>query len=362
MIASDFQRRQQASAANSKNHWTAAYARRIFWTDLLITTLVVFSTQLAWLGTDTELAGIGIEYTAVSLCFIVLWLLSLSMYGSRSSRTLGSGAYEYRAIFDASLRLFGIVAIVSMLFQIDFSRGYLLISFPVGTILLLVGRWGWRKWLGQQRRRERFLSRAVVVGSRRACNSIVEDLQRSGTAEFSVVGMCVMAHADDVDAVAAEAGVEDLPRLEKARDYVELMESVAADTLVIASNDQLSPDDISEISWHLTPGAQHLILAPSLTNIAGPRLSVRPVSGLPLIHVETPRMEAREVALKRVFDIAGSGILLVLLSPLLAVVAILVKFSSPGPVFYTQERVGKEGEPFTIHKFRSMRQDADGGL
>ncbi|WP_167132200.1 sugar transferase [Paramicrobacterium chengjingii] len=343
-------------------HWTERYARRIRFTDIVVVVIVVFATQLLWLGTTTQLAGVGVEYWGVSIALAALWLIVLEMYGSRSSRVIGAGSDEYRVIFDASLRLFGITAIVSLLFQIDFSRGYLLIAFPVGTVLLLVTRWLWRQWLRRQRRNELFVSRAILIGSQRASNSVVEDLNRLSGTDLMLVGICITGDDDEVSEYNDVEHGGALPVMRTARDYVELMEQVNADTLVIASNEHLSPADINDISWQLTPGRHHLIMAPSLTNIAGPRLSVRPVAGLPLIHVETPKMEVRETILKRLFDVCGSLLILLILSPLFLLLSILVKLSSPGPVFYTQERIGRLGAPFQIRKFRTMRQDSDGML
>jgi exopolysaccharide biosynthesis polyprenyl glycosylphosphotransferase len=103
-------------------------------------------------------------------------------------------------------------------------------------------------------------------------------------------------------------------------------------------------------------------VAPSLTDIGGPRIHTRPVAGLPLIHVETPRYAGSKLFTKRLFDILGSGALITALSPVLIVLAIMVKVTSPGPVLYKQERVGLNGDHFHMLKFRSMRVNADAEL
>ncbi|MCA1305494.1 exopolysaccharide biosynthesis polyprenyl glycosylphosphotransferase [Microbacterium esteraromaticum] len=101
---------------------------------------------------------------------------------------------------------------------------------------------------------------------------------------------------------------------------------------------------------------------PSLTDVAGPRIHTRPVAGLPLIHVEYPRFEGRQRLAKRSFDIIGSLALIVLFAPVMAAVAVAVKATSKGPVFYSQERVGLRGKPFRMFKFRSMIVGADDHL
>ena len=107
---------------------------------------------------------------------------------------------------------------------------------------------------------------------------------------------------------------------------------------------------------------QRLVLTPNLTDIAGPRIHARPVAGLPLIHVETPRYEGTDRVVKRGFDILFSVLLLVVLFVPLGIVAIIVAVTSPGGVFYAHERVGRGGEPFKMLKFRSMTADADARL
>ena len=93
--------------------------------------------------------------------------------------------------------------------------------------------------------------------------------------------------------------------------------------------------------------------------MAGSRIHTRPVSGLPLIHVETPSYDGPRRFAKRAFDLVFATGLTVLLAPLFLVTALLIKLSSRGPVFYGQERIGLSGEPFTMLKFRSMVTDAD---
>ncbi|MET4003012.1 exopolysaccharide biosynthesis polyprenyl glycosylphosphotransferase [Arthrobacter sp. UYCu511] len=117
-----------------------------------------------------------------------------------------------------------------------------------------------------------------------------------------------------------------------------------------------------QLGWALSTSGTDLILAPALTDIAGPRIHTRPVAGLPLIHVTTPRLEGGKRVAKRLFDMSLSGILLLFFAPLMALVAVFIKGDSRGPVFFKQDRVGVLGEPFRMYKFRSMGVDAEARL
>ena len=132
-----------------------------------------------------------------------------------------------------------------------------------------------------------------------------------------------------------------------------------ADTVAVTSADELPPDKVKQVSWSLEAGKQHLVLAPSIVDIAGPRIHIRPVSGLPLIHVETPRFSLGQRLLKRSFDLVAAMAIVILISPILLIVAIAVSWTSVGPILYKSERIGRNGKPFRMLKFRSMRVGAD---
>src|SRR5690606_34322211 len=126
--------------------------------------------------------------------------------------------------------------------------------------------------------------------------------------------------------------------------------------------DDISPKVVRRIGWNMANRDVDWIVAPSLTDIAGPRIHSRQMAGLPLVHVSFPRLDGARRFLKRSFDVVGSALLLLLLSPVLLATAIAVKVTSRGPIFYPQERIGRHGKPFPMLKFRSMVTDADAQL
>jgi len=97
-----------------------------------------------------------------------------------------------------------------------------------------------------------------------------------------------------------------------------------------------------------------LIVAPAVTDFAGPRIVVRPVDGLPLLHIDEPDLEGIRRALKHALDAALAWVALLGLSPLFLVIGVAIKLHDGGPIFFRQARVGRQGEPFRIWKFRTM--------
>ncbi|UOE44302.1 sugar transferase [Agromyces larvae] len=343
--------------------WSDALVMRVRVTDLLVLLWVVFGTQIGWLGIDRSATGfsgsrddIAISYTVLSLVIVVSWMVALELYDTRSPRVLGVGTAEYKAIADGAVRLFGLVAIVAFLFKVDVARGYVLIAFPLGLLVLLLSRWMWRQWLGMVRRRGGLTTRVLLIGSEQSVRTIGRALVRMPEAGYQVVGVCVPGGSGEtLDGTS-------IPAVRTFANPLAVMRDFGADTIVITSADELGPERVRELSWGLSAGAEHLVVAPSLIDIGGPRIHTRPVAGLPLMHVETPRFEGRKLVAKRAFDLVVGGALAVVLSPMLVGVAIAVKLSSPGPVFFRQTRVGKGGRPFQMLKFRSMRDGADAEL
>lgn len=343
------------------SEWSVRLARRVALTDVLVLAWVVFGVQLAWVGLDQSAMGfsgsrgdIAVSYTVVSLVIIAGWMIALELFDTRAHRNLGLGTQEYRGVADASIRWFGIVAIVAFLFKIDLARGYILIAFPLGLGVLVFSRWMWRQWLGVQRTQGRYVSRVLLVGSTSSAVTIARELQRNPAAGYRVLGACV-----PTDAVGGRLPGLDVPTSLGTTNALAVMRDLGADTIVITSADELGPDQVKQLSWGLTPGAEHLVVAPSLIDIGGPRIHTRPVAGLPLIHVETPKFEGRKLVAKRAFDLIVASGLIVLLSPLLLAIALSVRMTSPGPVLFRQRRVGINGRTFEMLKFRSMVIDAE---
>jgi exopolysaccharide biosynthesis polyprenyl glycosylphosphotransferase len=353
-----------ANAKGVGRNWREVYAARLVITDLLVLIWVVFGVQIAWFGVSAANVGVGsnrtevaVSYTLISVSIIVAWMLMLGIFGTRGYRVLGTGPEEYRQVANGTVRLFGLVAIVAFLFQIDFARGYILIAFPLGLCVLVFSRWIWRIWLGAKRSVGLYSSRVLLVGSESSTLHLARELASNSAAGYLVVGACIPSnHSTEL-----LSGLR-FPIFRDVNNLQEAMASVSADTVVVGSSGELSTQQMRELSWSLEPGRQHLVVAPSLTDIGGPRIHTRPVAGLPLIHVETPRYEGKRQFAKRAFDLVGAAVFILLLSPLLGTIALAVRLSTPGSVLFRQERVGFNGDRFEMLKFRSMVTGAESQL
>lgn len=344
--------------------WRRRFAMRLFITDLVAVVVAVYGSQLVRFGTRVVELDIPrdrvhefeISYTSVSVVLIVAWMLSLEFFDTRDHKIIGSGSLEYKRIADATVRIFGVLAIIAFLLQSQIGRGYLLIALPAGLVLLLLGRWSWRQWLNRKRAAGEYLYRALLLGERGKSRHVAQQMKRDGESGFHLVG-AITEHGTTSQEIAPG-----IPVLGDYANVLETIEAARADTVILTGADTIDPRHMRQLGWDLEARSMSLIVAPALTDVAGPRIHARPVAGLPLIHVDYPAFEGRKQVSKRLFDIIGSLALIVLSSPIMLAVAVAVTLSSPGRVFYSQERVGLRGEPFRMLKFRSMVQGADDQL
>lgn len=361
MVATSGARTGIARTAAGRRGAVGDLARGMLWTDMLVVFIAVAIAHVArfgggalatYLGAEpTDGSGLLINYVGVSLVLTVLWVLSLHAFGTREASILGGGTLEYKRVLDATMGVFGLVAIMAVVARYDIARGYIAIALPIGLAMLIVSRAVWRSWLRERRRRGHFVAATVLVGSEDSVAAIAADLGRDPAAGYLVTGVYVPGGVEGT--MLGELAV-----LGDART----VRSLEAEYVIVTSADALPPQRVRELSWALRPGEQHLIVAPALTDVGGPRLHSRPVAGLPLVHVEMPTFAGTKRVAKRAFDIVAASLLLVLLAIPMLVVALVIKISSPGPVLFKQTRIGLDGTEFDMLKYRSMVVDAEARL
>jgi exopolysaccharide biosynthesis polyprenyl glycosylphosphotransferase len=285
---------------------------------------------------------------------IVLWLLMLVVFGAYRVRNYGAGFEEFRAIAVASLVTFGVACMLGFLAAHHPTRGYPILFFLLGTPLLVLARYVDRRTLHVARAQGRLSIKMIALGSSQAVRELVEVLGRAPWMGYQVVGMCVPRgqQAEDVG-VPVLGDIDDVRRL-----AIEL----GVDGVIVAGGSYSSAADLRRLGWELQGLELDMLVVPSLTDIAGPRVHMRHVAGLPFVQVEEPQSDRAGGWAKRTFDLGVAGGLVVVLSPLLLLVAFLIRLQDGGPVLYRQRRVGANGAEFEMIKFRSMVVDAEARL
>ena len=334
--------------------WPHRLTRGIAATDLVAIGVSLVVAQLVRFGAGDVRGGtIDALYLGVAIAIAVLWMVSLSATRSRDIRVIAVGMLEYQRVVNATLWTFGLLAILSFLAQLEVARGYLAVALPVGLTLLLAGRMSWRRTLNSLRRAGRCLTGAIVVGPAADVERVVEQLRVNLRAGYRPIGVVVTdgrrLHGEPLPSV----GIDELP---------EISRRTRTRAVMIAGNLPGGREQIRELGWQLENAKTELILVSRLTDVAGPRMHLRPVQDLPMVHVDLPQYSGVNHAIKRVMDVTAASAALVFLAPLLALLAMAIRLSSEGPVIFRQTRVGLQGRTFTMFKFRSMVVDAEARL
>ncbi|WP_353712941.1 sugar transferase [Arthrobacter sp. K5] len=335
-------------------------ARTLRIVDAFVISWAVAGAFIVRFGLEPAFAVNGQEtfYVWLSAALAVGWWTMLEAWNTRQPRVLGSGSDEYKRVAAASLWLFGLVAIISYVLRVDTARGYVGIALPIGLLGLLLARWLLRQHLNVQRQGGDSMSHLLILGGPSAVAHLAASLDRAKHAGYRPVAAYTPGSTEELT-IEPESGLPVLGSQSDTRSILQAIETCKADAVAVSAGVQLHPQTLRHLGWELAARNVGLIMAPALTDIAGPRIHTQQVAGLPLIHVTTPTLEGGQRVAKRLFDIIVSASLIILAAPIMVIVALLVRAESRGPVLFRQVRVGIEGTHFNMLKFRSMVVDAE---
>jgi len=333
--------------------WWRLYVSILVVADALALLLGAVVARAAGFGALVPAGGV-VSFVQVAMVLLPTWVMVLGLNGAYQRRWLGQGSDEYRKVLDAGLRFLAVVAIVAVVAGASRVRGLVAVSIPVATIASLIGRYCIRHAVTVGRRKGRFMKSVLIVGSEAASRSLLAEFVSVPYAGFRPIGACVPGDVSRI--VAGDTTVRVLADPSRVLDAA-LMSR--ADAVAVADTTVLSNGHLRQLAWQLEGTGIDILVTPAVTDVAGPRISVRPVSALPLVYVEEPELKGPNRLAKGAFDFAVSGLALVVLAPLLLAIGLLVRATSRGPALFKQVRVGVGGRHFVVWKFRTMRRDAE---
>ena len=357
--------RKIAREAHTKNGWATpnshndrpirlrdplrVYATRAFvWDSTAIVAAATIGFVLRWTIPYNLNVSDG-TYVFFALVVVFSWIVALVVRGAYDTRVLGIGSEEFKRVVTASAGLFGAVAIVAFALKLDLSRGFVLITFVAGLIFLVATRWILRAWLRHERRYGNYLHRTMVIGVGERQIEIVDMLDRDPVAGFTVVDV-----AQEADVQATHEQVDQW--LDQIMARIGLND---VDTVAIAGTPAQGQELIKRLSWRLEGPRIDLLVAPTLGDFVGPRVTIRMQADLPLIHLDEPHLTGPKRAIKRALDISFGTLLFFLFTPFMLIAAVGTFFSSRGSIFYRHQRIGRGGEVINIVKFRTMYVGSD---
>lgn len=346
---------RSALPTGNRNDERRKWQRRLTRNLALSDAAIILACVALGVGAEAWVSGPVLEELWIIPFLATVWFLLIGAIRSRDLSCLGSGAVEYRRVANATGLAFGIVAFSVLMAPASGSRTTLALSLMVGTPALLMSRWAWRRWLRRQRLAGAYSSRTLVVGGREEVAYVIGTLDRCGENGFQVVAATLF----DDRSTSITVGESTFPAFGTARSVAREAKRVGAETIMVASRPEGAPSYVRELSWELEGTAIELVLSNRVTDVVGPRLSLHPIDGLPLLHIGIPSYEGGHHLLKRSLDLAAGACGLVVLALVTPIVAVLIKLDSPGSVFFSQERVGRNGRTFKMLKFRTMVADAE---
>jgi exopolysaccharide biosynthesis polyprenyl glycosylphosphotransferase len=294
------------------------------------------------------------SYIALSASLPVLWLATMSIARAYEPRFLTVGYEEFQRVLIAAVVVIATVGTFSWATKAEVARGYIIIALPLATVLTLLGRYSARKFIHRRRRSGDCMSDVLLVGHGRSAADLVRQMRRDPHHGMRIVGACIPSggHSEELAAVG-------IPVLGSLEDVDQLVPGPLADAVAVVACPEMDGPALRRLSWNLAPSGIDLLVAPALMDVTGPRIAIRPVCGLPLLHVDEPALHGGRRIAKGCMDRVISALGLLILLPLLLTIGLLVRLTSHGPALFRQTRVGLHGREFTVLKFRTMTRDAE---
>ncbi len=280
-----------------------------------------------------------------------LWVLLIAASGGYDRDRIRTGAEQAKVIVETSIRVSALTAFAVFLLNTDVSRAFFVLALLGGFVLLLLGRYTAQALLHRARARGRCLHRVLAVGTVEDIAHLMAQVEGKAHHGLTVVGACAITDRDELPSGVPVLGLPSQARCAAA--------DVQADTVAVTSAGVLGRDGLRRLAWELEGSDTSLLLAPELTDVAGPRINVRPLGALSLLQVSEPTFTGASKVVKAAYDRLFAAVGLLVLCPVLAAIAVLIKLDSKGGAFFRQERTGIDGRPFTLVKFRSMVPTAE---
>ena len=261
----------------------------------------------------------------------------------------------YAVIGGATLGTLLMVAVASLtlknsVFAVNLSRGMIGYAWVLSWLLVITGRWILHQLRAILQTRGLVQDRVVLIGTGDAARLVLQKIQASPYLGYRLLGL--------VNGQGGPQHLEGYPVLGCVEDLPRLIDEHAVDEVIIAAPEADDDELIRLVSLAHREGVSIKVF-PNLFEIMTAGVTIDDLGGLPLLSIRDVALRGWKLTVKRAMDVAFSAVFLVVCSPVLLLVALLIKLDSPGPVFHVQERMGLDGRPFLMFKFRSMRADAE---
>ncbi len=296
---------------------------------------------------SSDIAGWPAQYVVLLLSALIAWNLVSSYLGEDKGEQPEASSSHVGRLAHAGLLWMAATAVAIFVFKLrEISRLFLLSYMLLGWVSVALRQWIETMVTRRIQRRRGVKRRAIVVGNGTQARWLRQFLLDNYCPEpYAVVRQVDPADPELIDGRPAP-GVSSPPTgFDRAAEVFVAVADIGGDA--------------SALFPRLFERGTEAHIVPGFFDASVFKLALRSIGGIPLITLRSGALTGLEGTLKRALDITGAVLLLTLLAPLMTIIALLIKVSSPGPVLFRQERVGKGGRRIQIYKFRTMHQDAE---
>ena len=306
------------SARFTEARWVGRYRRAALAADLGAGVIGGSLALVARFG-----AQINVGYFLVGALLPIAWLACVALQRGYETRYFGTGPEEFRSIIRAAVALTAVVAITSYATKSEVARGFVVLAVPMTCLAAMTGRWVLHRSISWRRFAGRCMRRVLVVGRNDQVSTLRRHLEERPADGYVVVASC-LPRGD----AFAEPELELLGRTEM--DILAAVDKYDVDVVAVAADPELAGYTLRKLSWALEQRGVELIVSPGIVEVAGPRISIRPVAGLSLLHLERPSVSGGPHLLKSIFDRVVGCLLLLAFAPLMLGVALMIRLTSAG--------------------------------
>lgn len=301
-----------------------------------------------------------VTYEIMLAVAMVTLLVTFSLAGLYNLRRGVSRVDQFYRVSGAiSIGIVLSIALNSILLgnRFIYSRQMLLSGWVLAIILVTAGRFIHGELVGLLRRREAARDRLLIVGAGKTGSLVLETVARSPWLGYEVVG--VLRHGRNGQAALDEETLDGVPILGDDAQLATFCREYSIDEVIIALTGTPHEDVLALAQRVIELPVNIKVYPDTFQLITNNELSLDDLGGLPMVGIRNVALRGWNRVVKRIMDVVFSGVILILVSPLVLVLAALIKITSPGPVFHLQERVGRDGRSFLCIKLRSMAVGAE---
>jgi exopolysaccharide biosynthesis polyprenyl glycosylphosphotransferase len=297
-----------------------------------------------------------VRYTGLIVAQIFGVLAALFFFRQYNLRRAISRVDQFYSVF-AAVSIGTMIAVAisvfslkNSIFEVDYPRAMIIYAWLLTIILITIGRVVHQ--IVRDRLRDGGLGkdRLLIVGTGEVARIIIQRILWTPKLGYELIGV--------INGELGENEVLGVPVIGKPEDLPDLIEKHKVDEVIIAIPEEGHREVIRVISY-CERGRVTIKVFPDFFQFIASEADIDDLGGLPLLSIRNYAMRGYRLMFKRTMDVIGAIVGLILFSPMMILTAIAIKLESPGPVFFIQERMGLDGRPFLLIKFRSMREDAE---